>query len=187
MAHLQSSNEIDDLIRRYSAHDSQLKGHSLELLDILGQSLCLNSSLVHGFQMRAHHLAQLGEMRQVPLAVEKWPTKLAFELLYRTRERRLRHAALFRRAREVQFLCHPEEIPNLMHFHDNLTGMVDRSRESVGIGSYSPGRRARVLGILGKSARPIPSCRRPAEFAVVAAAVWLAVRGQTTALWRPRT
>src|SRR5215470_9757907 len=147
MAHLQSSNEIDDLIRRYGAHDSQLEGHSLEQLDILGQTLCLDSSLVHGFQMRAHHLAQLGEMRQVPLAVKKWPTKLAFELPYRTRERRLRHVALFRRAREVQFLCHPEEIPNLIHFHDNLTGMVDKDSvaESVGIGSYSPGRCVRVL------------------------------------------
>src|SRR6516225_473517 len=183
MARLQSSNEIDDLVRRYGAHDSQLEGHFLELLDILGQTLCLEGGLVHGIQMRAHHLAQLGEMRQVPLAVKKWPTKLAFELLYRTRERRLRHVALFRCAREVQFLCHPEEIPNLIHFHDNLTGMVDRDSvaESVGIGSYSPGRCARVLEILGKSARPIPSCRRPAEFAV-AVAVWLAVRGQTTAL-----
>src|SRR6516165_6852293 len=124
MARLQSSNEIDDFIRRYGAHDSQLKGHSLELLDILGQTLCLDCSLVYGFQMRAHHLTQLGEMRQVPLAVKKWPTKLTFELLDRTRERRLRHVALFSRSREVQFLCHPEEITDLMHFHDNLTGMV---------------------------------------------------------------
>ena len=123
MACLQSSNEIDDFIRRYGAHDSQLKGHSLELLDILGQTLCLGGGLVHGFEMRAHHLAQLSEMRQVPLAVKKWPTKLAFELLDRTRERRLRYVALFRRAREVQFLCCPEEITNLMHFHGNLTGM----------------------------------------------------------------
>src|SRR5262249_15646848 len=109
----------DDHLLRKQRHDM---GAVVEWLDILGQTLCLNSSLVHGFQMRAHHLAQLGEMRQVPLAVKKWATKLAFELLYRTRERRLRHAALFRRAREVQFLCHPEEISNLMHFHDNLTG-----------------------------------------------------------------
>jgi len=124
MARLQSGNEIHDLIRRYGAHDSQLKGHPFELLDILGQTLCLDGGIVHVFQMRAHHLAQLREMRQVPLAVKKRPTKLAFKLLDRARQRRLRHVALFGRAREVQFSRHPQEITNLMHFHGHLTGMV---------------------------------------------------------------
>src|SRR4029077_20344355 len=104
MARLQSSNEIDNLVRRYGAHDSQPKGNPLELLDILRQTLCLDRGLIHGVQMRAHHLAQLSEMRQVSLAVKMWPTEFTFELLDRTRERRLRHVALFRRAREVQFL-----------------------------------------------------------------------------------
>src|SRR5215469_1236078 len=123
MVPLQSSNEIDNLIRRYGAHDSQLQGHSLELRDILGQTLCLYGRFVHGFQMRTHHLAQLSEMRQVSLAVKEWPTKLPFELQDRARERRLRHVALFRRAREVQLLSHREEITDLMHFHDKLTGI----------------------------------------------------------------
>src|SRR5215469_2736544 len=85
MVPLQSSNEIDNLIRRYGAHDSQLQGHSLELRDILGQTLCLYGRFVHGFQMRTHHLAQLSEMRQVSLAVKEWPTKLPFELQDRAR------------------------------------------------------------------------------------------------------
>src|SRR5262249_51079615 len=69
--------------------------------------------------------------------------KLAFELLDRTRERRLRHVALFRRAREVQFLRDRKKIADLMHFHDALTCKVDRGpvAEVVGIGfAYSPGR-----------------------------------------------
>jgi len=37
----------------------------------------------------------------------------------------LRHIAPLGCAREIQLLGHREEITNLVHFHDNLTGMVD--------------------------------------------------------------
>ena len=40
-------------------------------------------------------------------------------------KRGLRHIAPLACAREIQLLGHREEITNLMHFHDNLSGRLD--------------------------------------------------------------
>jgi hypothetical protein len=59
------------------------------------------------------------------LAVKKQPSKLLLEKLDGARQGRLRHIAPLGCAREIELLGHREEITNLVHFHDNLTGMVD--------------------------------------------------------------
>ena len=46
VAHLESRNKIDNLVRRYRAHDSKLERHLLELTEILRQALCLDRGLV---------------------------------------------------------------------------------------------------------------------------------------------
>src|SRR6266511_4649529 len=117
MPHLECGNKIDDLIRRYCAHDPKLEGHSLLLAYILRQALCLDSRLVDSFQVRADHLAELSQMREMAFSVKERSAKLSFQLLNCTRERGLRDVALFGCAREVQFLCDRQEISDLMHFH----------------------------------------------------------------------
>jgi hypothetical protein len=52
------------------------------------------------------------------------PSKLLLEKLDGARQRGLRHVAPLACASEIQFLGHRGEIPQLMHFHDDLTGMV---------------------------------------------------------------
>jgi hypothetical protein len=52
-------------------------------------------------------------------------SEFLFEKLDSARQRGLRHIALLTCAREIQLLGHCEEITNLVHFHDDLTGMVD--------------------------------------------------------------
>ena len=54
------------------------------------------------------------------------PSKLLLEKLDGARQRGLRHIAPLACASEIQFLCHREEITNLMHFHNDLTRAFDR-------------------------------------------------------------
>src|SRR6516165_204558 len=117
MPHLQSRNKIDNLIRRYRAHDSKLEGHSLQLAEILREALCLDGRLVDSFQVRANHLPEVGEMREVAFAVKKRTTQFSLQLLNRTRERGLRNVALFSRAREIQFLRDGKKVTDLVHLH----------------------------------------------------------------------
>ena len=58
------------------------------------------------------------------LAVKKQASKLLLEKLDGARQGGLRHIAPLACAREIQLLGYREEITNLMHFHDDLTGMV---------------------------------------------------------------
>src|SRR6516162_480773 len=117
MPHLESRNKVDNLIRRYRAHDSKLEGHSLQLAEILREALCLDGRLVDSFQVRANHLAEVGEMREMAFAVKKRAAQLSLQLLNRTRERGLRNVALFSRAREIQFLRDGKKITDLVHLH----------------------------------------------------------------------
>src|SRR5271165_6612350 len=114
---LESRNQIDNLVRRYRAHDSKLEGHSLERTEILRQPLCRDGGLVDGLQMRSNHFTEIGEMREMAFTVKKRAAKLSFQLLNRARERGLRDVALLRRAGEVQFLRDGKKITDLMHFH----------------------------------------------------------------------
>ena len=75
--------------------------------------------------MWSGHVAKIREVRRFSLAVKKQPSKLFLEKLDGARQGRLRHIAPLGCAREIQLLGHREEITNLMHFHDDLTGMLD--------------------------------------------------------------
>src|SRR5271166_1377774 len=75
--------------------------------------------------MWSGHVAKIREVRRFSLAVEKQPSKLLLEKFDGARQGGLRHIAPLGCAREIQLLGHREEITNLVHFHDNLTGMVD--------------------------------------------------------------
>ena len=137
---MRSTISSGDMVRMIPS----LSGTFLSRLISSDRRVALRAASYTVSKMRAHHLAQLSEMRQVSLAVKKWPTEFTFELLDRTRERRLRHVALFRRAREVQFLRHRDEVTNLMHFHNGLTGIVDEG----------PSRRWLELGRILRSLNP---------------------------------
>src|SRR5437016_1849148 len=117
MPGLERGNEVDNFVGRYRAHDAELEGHPLELAQILGQFFCLISGSVDKLEVRANHLTEIGEMREMALAMEKRPAELALQLLDGARERGLRDVGLLRGAREVQFLCDGEKITDLVHFH----------------------------------------------------------------------
>src|SRR6516165_3485345 len=117
MPHLQSRNEIDNLIRRYRAHDSKLERHSLQLAEILREAFCLDGRLVDGFQVRANHLAEVGEVREIALPVKKRTAEFSLQLLNRARERGLRNVALFSRARKIQVLRDGKKVTDLVHLH----------------------------------------------------------------------
>jgi hypothetical protein len=70
-------------------------------------------------------VAKIREVRRFSLAVKKQPSKLLLEKLDGARQGGLRHIAPLGCAREIQLLGHREEITNLVHSHDDLTGMVD--------------------------------------------------------------
>src|SRR5262249_30279277 len=70
-------------------------------------------------EQRMHPFAERREHGARPLAAEQIAAELAFEQLDSARQRRLRHVALFRRAREVQRPGNRQEIPDLVHFHSN--------------------------------------------------------------------
>jgi hypothetical protein len=52
-----------------------------------------------------------------PLTPKKIAAQFAFQELYSTRQRRLRHVTLLCRAREVQRPRDSQEVSNLVHFH----------------------------------------------------------------------
>src|SRR5215831_11801828 len=71
------------------------------------------------FEQGMHPLTELSQLGRT-LAPEKIAAKLALQLLDGPRQRRLRHIALVGRAREVEDVRDREEIPDLMHFHEEL-------------------------------------------------------------------
>jgi hypothetical protein len=54
-----------------NAHDPKLERYFLELIDILGQLLCLDGGLVDSFQVGANHFTEIGEMRETAFTVKK--------------------------------------------------------------------------------------------------------------------
>src|SRR5205085_1534725 len=79
-------------------------------------------------QQRLHLLAELRQMGVGPLAMEKAGAQLGLQRLDGARERRLRHAAAFGRAREVQLLAKREKITDLVQFHGCLPGSQETMR-----------------------------------------------------------
>ena len=66
-----------------------------------------------------HPLTKLSQLGRT-LTPEKIAAKLGLQLLDCPRQRWLRHIARVGRAREVERVCDCEEIPDLMHFHEEL-------------------------------------------------------------------
>jgi len=59
---------------------------------------------------------------EAALAMKQRAAQFLFQELDGARERGLRNVALFRGAREIEFLGHGEEITNLVHFHGDPQG-----------------------------------------------------------------
>jgi hypothetical protein len=78
-----------------------------------------NGCVVALLEKGMHPLTEFSQLGRT-LAPEKIAAKLALQLLDGPRQRWLRHIALVGRAREVKRVCDREEIPDLMHFHDEL-------------------------------------------------------------------
>src|SRR5690349_18675534 len=110
MTRLETCDELDNLVRRYRAHDSKLERYSLQLTEILRQPLCLDGRLIDSFEVGSNHFAEVGEMREMAFTVKERTAEFSLELLNRTRQRRLRNIAFFSGAREVQFLRNSKEI-----------------------------------------------------------------------------
>jgi hypothetical protein len=89
----------------------------LDLADAAGERLGRLRRLEGPLEMRQHLPAEVGQVRQRPLAAEQQPVKLLLQLLDRARERWLSDVALLSRAREVQRSRHRKKVANLMHFH----------------------------------------------------------------------
>jgi hypothetical protein len=89
-----------------------------------------------------HHTAELGQMRSAALPMKQSAAQLLLKQLDCARQRRLRYVAFFRCAREIEFLCHGEEITNLMHFHgDPVTAHEPLFNIKSGDLCYRPGMR----------------------------------------------
>jgi hypothetical protein len=106
-----------ELRRPHAFGDAQVQRRDLRLADALGRRLGRLRRIQRPLQMRQHLPAEIGEVRARPLAPEQQAAKLVLQLLDRAGERRLRHVALVRRAREVQRPGHGQEIADLMHLH----------------------------------------------------------------------
>src|SRR5215475_5328817 len=66
--------------------NAELERHPLQLAQILGQFLCFNSRIVDGLQVRLNHLAELGQVCEMTLAVKQRAPKLPLQLLNRARK-----------------------------------------------------------------------------------------------------
>ena len=64
-----------------------------------------------------HQLAELGQSGAGMIAVKQGAAQLLLERLDGPRQRRLRHVAARRRAREIELLGEHEKVPHLMHLH----------------------------------------------------------------------
>jgi hypothetical protein len=100
-----------------SAHHAELEFDVIELGKALGALLGGIGLDQHLGEVRAHHVAQAGEVRVVALAAEQRPAQLVLQALDGAGERRLRDVAGLGRAREVQRLADGQEVADLMHFH----------------------------------------------------------------------
>ncbi len=90
---------------------------SSSLAKLLARSLAASVSISTWREVRAHHLAQAGEVGVVALAAEQRTAQLVLEPLDGAGQRRLRDIAGFGRAREVERLADGQKITDLMHFH----------------------------------------------------------------------
>ena len=95
--------------------------------------------VVNRLKVWTDHVAEIREARRFPLAVKELPSKLLLEKLDGARQRGLRHIAPLACAREIQLLGHREEITNLVHFHDDLTGSSSGALDQIETGSTRPG------------------------------------------------
>ena len=68
----------------------------------------------------SYHAAELGEMGEAALAVEKRPAEFVLEQLYGARECRLRDVALLGRPGEIQLLGYGQEVSDLADLHCTL-------------------------------------------------------------------
>jgi hypothetical protein len=77
---------------------------------------------VNHLHVRAHHLAEIGKMREMALAMDELSAKLHLQLLDGTRESWLRDIAFRSSAREIQLICDREKVADLVHFHRSAPG-----------------------------------------------------------------
>src|SRR5262249_24990090 len=89
----------------------------LTALDRGGERTGAQCALVALLEQRQHALPELGQLRLRPLAPEKVPAQLTFELLDGAGERRLGNVALLGRLGEIQLTDRGKEISALVHFH----------------------------------------------------------------------
>src|SRR5215208_1334967 len=120
MPRLQSADEIEQFIRLYGAHNSELQRCLFELAEVESLALRLRGLRVDLLEVGLYRSAEFGQMGVGPLPVEERASELLLEQLDRTCERRLRHVAALGRPREVEFFAHREEVPDLMHLHGSL-------------------------------------------------------------------
>ena len=121
MLGFQRRNEIDNLVRRNRAHDSELERNPLHFGQILRHPLRIRGRVVNHFQMRPNYLPQFGKVGIFPLAAKQVAAELGFQRLDCARKRGLRYVAPPGSAREIQLLRNGKEIPDLMHLHDEPT------------------------------------------------------------------
>src|SRR5262245_21289716 len=103
-----------------AAGHSELERTDLAVVDHCSERASALGAVVALLQQRKHPLAKRREHCSWPLAPEKVATQFAFQELDRTRQRRLRHVALFRRAREIKRPRDCQEISHLVHFHADV-------------------------------------------------------------------
>src|SRR4029077_13934882 len=92
--------EVDDLVWRDRAHDSQFERPPCR--ERLREVLRQRRVIVDGLKVWADQSAKIGEVRRFALAAKKQPSKLLFEKLDRARQGGLRHIALLAGAGEIQ-------------------------------------------------------------------------------------
>jgi len=86
-----------------------------ELVGLLPHMRCVTVDLR---QVAPHGEAERRQSALPAAANEQRAAELVFQELDRARQRRLRHAATARRAREIAFRADREEVADLIHFHD---------------------------------------------------------------------
>ena len=121
MALAEGLQEGHEAARADGAHHAELQLDVVELGEALGALLGGVGLDQHLREMRAHHLAQTGQVGVVALAAEQRAAQLVLEPLDGAGQRRLRDVAGLGRAREVQRLADGQEIADLMHFHGSVS------------------------------------------------------------------
>src|SRR5262249_30978447 len=110
-------DRIEDKRRRDGGGEADLQWRDLLALELPGSAtyrLCRGQCAL---QHRKNFLPEVGELRQLPLAVDQLAAELLLELLYPLRQGGLRDIALLCCAGEVECGRDGEEVASLMKLH----------------------------------------------------------------------